>query len=190
MTPRRTLLRGLVCLTSTGWPLVARGTDPERPPSPRGTSAPTSTAGHPPDSALPDLPKLTREAFASRRPLVLMFSLRGCPWCDSLRREHFAGLQKRQAAEGILALELDMTDARRFESVSQHSAPDTGGWRGGASPRDIARALRVRLAPTLLFLGPDSELAERLVGYASPDFFGAYLEQRIEQARLRMRTAS
>lgn len=190
MTPRRTLLRGLVCLTSPGWPLVASSADPARPPSPRGTSAPPSTAGHPPDSALLDLPTLAREAFASRRPLVLMFSLRGCPWCDSLRREHFAGLQKRQAAEGVLAIELDMTDARRFESVPQQQAHDPGGWRSGASPRDIARALRVRLAPTLLFLGPDSELAERLVGYASPDFFGAYLDQRIEQARLRMRAAS
>ena len=44
------------------------------------------------------------------------------------------------------------------------------------------------VAPTLLFLGPKGEeLAERLVGGSIPDFYGAYLEQRLEQARVRLR---
>ena len=44
-----------------------------------------------------------------------------------------------------------------------------------------------RLAPTVVFLAPDgTELAERLIGYPSADFYGAYLEQRLEQARARL----
>ena len=48
----------------------------------------------------------------------------------------------------------------------------------------------VRLAPTVLFLGPEGEVAERLIGYGSPDFFGAYLDQRLAQARAALKSAA
>ncbi|MFM8547565.1 MAG: thioredoxin fold domain-containing protein, partial [Betaproteobacteria bacterium] len=140
--------------------------------------------------------------FQAGKPLVLMFSLRGCPWCDALRREHFEGLQQRQESERVLAFEVDMSDSRQFGeggSTGQATVPVTGqvtgqaashppatgvptGW-GVSSPRELARQFRIRLAPTVLFLGPQGEIAERLVGYGSPDFYGAYLEQRIAQSR-------
>jgi hypothetical protein len=42
----------------------------------------------------------------------------------------------------------------------------------------------VKVAPTLLFLGGQGrEVAERLVGALLPDFYGAYLAQRLETAR-------
>ena len=58
------------------------------------------------------------------------------------------------------------------------------------SPRELGRFHKVRLAPTVLFIGPQGELAERLVGYGSPDFFGAYLEQRISQSRAALAAAT
>jgi thioredoxin-related protein len=157
-------------------------------PAPRG--APTDHYGQPPA----DLPAKAAIGFQAGKPLVLMFSLRGCPWCDALRREHFEGLQLRQESERVLAFEVDMTDSRQFGAggstgqVTGQAAshpPATGvppGW-GASSPRELARQFRIRLAPTVLFLGPQGEIAERLVGYGSPDFYGAYLEQRIAQSR-------
>jgi len=39
------------------------------------------------------------------------------------------------------------------------------------------------VAPTLLFIGRDGkEVAERLRGVPLPDFYGAYLQQRVEAA--------
>jgi len=73
-----------------------------------------------------------------------------------------------------------MTDSRAFASPQQVLTPAS---LRADSPRDLSRHYRVRLAPTVLFLGPQGEVADRLVGYGSPDFFGAYLEQRIAQAR-------
>ena len=61
--------------------------------------------------------------------------------------------------------------------------------RTAESPAALARRLGIRAVPTVVFLGGDEELAERLVGYQSPDFYGAYLEQRIADARRRMQTA-
>lgn len=138
-----------------------------------------------------DLQTLARESFAAGRPLVVMFTLRGCPWCDALRREHFNGLLATGAASGITALELDLTDSRPFAVRAPSGAPS-----GDSDPesvradnaRELGRRYRVRLAPTVLFIGPGGELADRLVGYGSPDFYGAYLEQRVAQARAALAT--
>ena len=46
----------------------------------------------------------------------------------------------------------------------------------------FARECKARFAPTVMFFGPTGEvLAEPIVGL-SRDFFGAYLEQRIQMA--------
>jgi hypothetical protein len=43
------------------------------------------------------------------------------------------------------------------------------------------------LTPTLLFLGSDGiELSERLVGIWSEDFYGAFIDNRIDEARKRL----
>jgi hypothetical protein len=147
------------------------------------TIGPSRESTHPaPDRPVPDLPAIASAAFAAGRPLVVMFSLRGCPWCDALRREHFDALSKRQDDERVQVLELDLQDARRF-ATQRTTESGSPGWLQAESPRDLARQSRVRFAPTILFLGPNGELAERLVGYGSPDFFGAYLEQRLSQSR-------
>lgn len=42
----------------------------------------------------------------------------------------------------------------------------------------------MKAAPTLLFLGADGrEVAARLQGASIPDFYGAYLEERLQTAR-------
>jgi hypothetical protein len=83
-------------------------------------------------------------------------------------------------------VEFDLTVSTRFEAsmnpgASQITAPE--------SPKKLAQQLGIKLAPTLLFLGwvKDSdefrELAERLVGYGSKDFYSAYLDERIQIAQ-------
>jgi len=150
---------------------------------PAGPSGPD--AGHGPKPASPErdaLPALAQTSFAAGRPLVVMFSLRGCPWCDALRREHFAALTATQERLGVFAIEIDLTDLRPFSPARAPATEPTRSLRAD-NPRELGRLHQVRLAPTVLFLGPDGEVAERLVGYGSPDFFGAYLEQRLTQAR-------
>ena len=154
----------------------------------RDTAAPeASPAGQrpfPTSTGRDALPALSQAAFAAGRPLVVMFSLRGCPWCDALRREHFASLIATQERLGVLAIEIDLTDSRPFDAAraSDSGTPPAPALRAD-NPRELGRLHRVRLAPTVLFLGPNGEVAERLVGYGSPDFFGGYLDQRIAHAR-------
>lgn len=110
---------------------------------------------------------------------VVLFSVQGCAFCEAVRREQLQPLA-RAGIPGYRSVDLDLADARPFRDARGHPARD-------ASPQALARRLDVRLAPTVVFLGPDgTELAERLVGYGSRDFYGAYLESRIAQSRERL----
>ena len=57
---------------------------------------------------------------------------------------------------------------------------------GTAATHDsVVRAWKIKIAPTILFLGRGGrEIAPRLVGGSQSDFYGAYLDERLALARL------
>lgn len=121
---------------------------------------------------------LLRDSARERVVVVALFSLPGCPFCEAVRRDQLRHLAREQAS--LRVVEYDLTDRSPFAPAGRSAA-------AAESPAALAAALGIRLAPTVVFLAPDgSELAERLIGYSSPDFYGAYLEQRLEQARARL----
>lgn len=111
-------------------------------------------------------------AAERREPLLLFFSLAGCPWCEALRDQQLRHVHAGRERLGLRLVELRMDDDRPIPGL----AP-------ARSPAHIADALDVRISPTLLFLDGEREVAERLVGYPGPDFYGAYLDERIATAR-------
>lgn len=131
---------------------------------------------------LPPANNLPRHAFLAQKrgfPLVVMTSLPGCPYCD-LVRQHLVPMM----AEGrVLAVQLNLGDTSTqivdFDGAPR--SPDAIGTRWGA-----------RFAPTVLFFDVNGkELAERLKGVAVPDFYGAYLDERLEtSARVLIKRAS
>ena len=123
---------------------------------------------------------LLRDSARDHVVVVALFSLPGCPFCEAIRRDQLRPLAREQASRQLRVVEYDLTDRTPFgPSGTIPAAPQ--------SPAALAAALDIRLAPTVVFLAPDgSELAERLIGYPSPDFYGAYLEQRLEQAHARL----
>lgn len=153
------------------------------------TASAVGLAAQTPHSAITSLNRPAREAWRDRQPIVLMFSLPGCAWCDAVRREHLNGLAEQQSSLGVRFIELTMNERRAFSDRDPPGQPAPSGdalWWQANSPAECARMLKVRMAPTVLFMGPEGEVAERLIGYGSPDFYGAYLEQRIAQARSRL----
>ena len=51
---------------------------------------------------------------------------------------------------------------------------------------DWIRAQGVKVAPTVLFFGANGvEIAERMTGGYIPDFYGAYLDERLQVAKSR-----
>ena len=129
----------------------------------------------PPMALLPttdSLPTAARAAAAKGQPLVVMTTLKGCPFCDVVRN-NYLGPMLRQGE--VVAIQLDMTD--RTSALTGFDGKPT-------TPAAQVTAWKARLAPTVLFLGPDGrELAERLRGVAVQDLFGAYLDMRLSDSR-------
>ena len=125
------------------------------------------------DPALPAPDALADElaqALARQQPLVVMVSLPGCPFCRAVRASHLRPLQ----ASGQAVVQIDLHDARLLRD-----------FEGNAITQDaLARRWGVRVAPTVLFFGAGGrEVARRLEGAYLPDFYGAYLDDQLAQAR-------
>ncbi len=134
----------------------------------------------------PSLDPLLERAARLGQPIVVLFSAAGCAWCNRLRNEHMRGLAGEAPARSIQVVEFDLKDDQAFVHAAR---PARGSLAGVPSPLALAAQLNVRFAPTVVFLGPDGEIAERIVGYGSPDFYSAYLDDRIRQARARIAKA-
>ena len=116
-------------------------------------------------------------ALRQGQPLVVMVSLEGCPFCRIARQSHLAPMQR----EGQVIVQVDMRSAqavRDFDGrMTTHDA--------------LVQRWRIPIAPTLLFFGPGGrEVAERMEGAYQPDFYGPYLEERLETARAIIRRPS
>jgi thioredoxin-related protein len=131
------------------------------------------------DSALPvprSLQQSARSLAARGQPLVLLVSLPGCPFCELVRRSYLMPLVEEA---GLQAMQIDVTDDRT----------ELLDFQGRTTRQSAqARAWKATFTPTVLFFGPTGEeVAERLVGIAVPDFYGAYLDQRLETARRKIK---
>ncbi len=112
-------------------------------------------------------------ALQQRKALVVMVSLDGCPFCKIARDSHLLPLLR----DGQPLVQLDMNSSRvlidALGRATTHGAQVT--------------AWKARVAPTVLFLGANGrELAPRLEGVGIPDFYGAYLDERVATANLRV----
>lgn len=125
-------------------------------------------------TALPAARSLRDEltlALRGGNPLVVMVSLDGCPFCKTARDHYLSPLREQQ---GLPVVQVDM-----------RSAAGVQDFKGAAFTHDaLVRAWNVTLAPTVLFFGHDgAEVAPRLRGAGSRDYYGTLLEQRLAQAR-------
>lgn len=110
-------------------------------------------------------------ALRAKAPLLVMVSLDGCAYCMLVREQHLGPML---AQGGQPVVQVDMR--------SNTPLVDFAGQR--RTHDDLVRSWRVDAAPTLLFFGRQGrEIAPRLRGASIPDFYGAYLEERIQIAR-------
>ena len=111
------------------------------------------------------------QALKASHPLVLMVSLDGCPFCKIARENYLAPLVREQ---GLRVVQINM----------QHKDAVKDVLGVNRTQEQLIAELGVTVAPTLIFYGPAGrEIAERLVGIGSEDFYGAYLDQRVATAR-------
>lgn len=126
-----------------------------------------------PPAVLPPARSLGEELAAALRqgqPLVVMVSLEGCIFCKMARQSHLAPMHRN----GQPIVQVDMRSA---QPVTDFDGRQT-------THDELARRWKISITPTLLFFGPRGrEVAERMEGAYQPDFYGPYLEDRLNRSR-------
>ncbi|RZT38698.1 thioredoxin domain-containing protein [Cupriavidus agavae] len=130
-----------------------------------------SAAAHLPP--VTDIPAQTAAAARHGEPLVVLVTLPGCTYCEAVRRNY---LGPQLAAGEITAREIDMT--------AESPIRDADGTM--TTGKQWAQARGITLAPTVLFLDRQGRNLTGPLRGMQADFYGAYLEQALDEARARM----
>ena len=105
---------------------------------------------------------------------VVLFSLPDCPYCVAVREAYLPALpHDPRFAERVRIREVSIGSTRQLI--------DFDGTK--TSHAEVARRLRVKFAPTVLFLDASGQpRAEALLGGDSVGLYGGYLDKRVTQA--------
>ncbi len=124
-----------------------------------------------------DLQADGRDARSRKAPVVILFSLPGCPYCEIVRRSHLLPMLRDPKAAPVIIRQVDIDSDQAVV-----------GFDGKATTHAaIARAHDVRSVPVVAFWDGDGRpLADPLKGMLLPDFYSAYLDSAIESARARL----
>jgi hypothetical protein len=121
------------------------------------------------------LPDELAQALKKGEPLVVMVSLAGCPFCHVARESYLSPLRVQQ---GLPVVQIDMRNRQNITDFQGLTVTQD----------ELIRRWGVKVAPTVLFFGRGGvEVVERLVGGYIPDFYGAYLDERLQAARAAIR---
>jgi thioredoxin-related protein len=126
-----------------------------------------------------DLAADARLAAERNIPLLVLFSEADCPWCERARQEFLLPMQRNPEYQAKVMM--------REVGIDKLAAlVDFAGNR--TTQAEFARRRHVSMMPTVVLLGPRGEtLAEPLVGFHGADYYGYFLDQRIDAALARLR---
>jgi len=118
-------------------------------------------------------------ALQQRVPLVLIFSQAGCEFCERLKDEVFYPL--------LLSGDYDNRVIIR-EFMIDEEAPAIDFQGGHIEPIRVFQRYGMIVTPTVLIVdGKGRELAERLTGINTVDYYFLYLDQAINRALAKIR---
>lgn len=112
-------------------------------------------------------------------PILVMFSRHNCAFCTQLLQEFL--LPMRRNAEYDAKVIMRMVDVGSSAPLRLFSGKATTHAR-------FSRENGIKLTPTIkLFDAEGRELTEPLIGLSTPDYYGGFLDQRIDQALAKVR---
>jgi thioredoxin-related protein len=132
--------------------------------------------GHEPLARIDDLRALAAQVRNQQRPLLLFFSVPGCPFCLEVRRSHLVP-RALEADRGALIREIEISSRRTFTGLDGRTTTEY----------DFANANGVRMVPHVVVVDGDLKpLGEPMIGIGVSDFYGEYLAGAIDSAMRRL----
>jgi thioredoxin-related protein len=122
-----------------------------------------------------DLRQEARLAKARNLLLVIEFSSEYCGYCRKLEELFLVPMQRNSEYRDKILI--------RYVSLDMYETLVDFDGRS-MSTSEFAARYDISLTPTLLFLNGDGvEMSEKLVGIWSEDFYGGFIDNRIDEAR-------
>ena len=117
-------------------------------------------------------------------PLIVLVSLPGCPHCELVRRTHLLPLLRNgrdgPTTQKPLIRQIDING----RDILRDFSGDT------TTHAEFARRYKISIAPVVMFFDAQGALAtEPLVGSMIPDFYGAYFDAALTEAKLKLQRA-
>lgn len=118
--------------------------------------------------------RVGKQANIQQVPILLMFAADFCAYCERLEEDFLRPMLRSG----------DYTDRVLIRKLHIDSEEKIRDFKGDEiSPVEIAEQYAVSVTPTVVFLDGDGvELAPKRVGLTTPDFYGGYLDDAINQA--------
>ncbi|MHB1592533.1 MAG: thioredoxin family protein [Sulfuricella sp.] len=112
-------------------------------------------------------------------PILVMFSQHDCAFCTQVLQEFLLPMRRNAEYESKVIMRL----------VDVGSSAPLRTFTGKATTHArFARENRIKLTPTIkLFDAQGHELTEPLIGLSTPDYYGGFLDQRIDEALAKVR---
>jgi thioredoxin-related protein len=116
---------------------------------------------------------------ARRLPMLVLYSQTDCSWCTRARREFLLPMQRNAGnRERVVLRQVDIDSDSPLTDFAGH----------GTTHRRFAQSEHANTTPTVVFYGADgTRLAEAIVGFHIPDFYGAYLDRALDASLTRLR---
>jgi thioredoxin-related protein len=143
----------------------------------------TAAGAHAQDKVeIPTVRDFTLEATAARSknvPILVLFSRRNCAFCTQVLQEFLLPMRRNAEYESkVIMRQVDVGSAAPLIAFSGKTTTQAR----------FAREHRIKLTPTIkLFDAEGRELTEPLIGLTTPDYYGGFLDQRIDQALAKLR---
>jgi thioredoxin-related protein len=120
-----------------------------------------------------------REAASKQLPILLFFNREDCPYCARALREFFLPMQRSGDYVGRVI----------FRQIEVDRPLELVGFDGSRTTHAaFAAGLKARFTPTVMVVDEKGQpLGQPIVGLLTPDFYGAYLDEAIDQGRTKMR---
>ena len=131
---------------------------------------------------LEDLREASKLARQQNLLLVIEFSSEYCSFCRKLEELFLLPMQRNSEYREKILVRYVSLDA--YETLVDFDGRSK-------STSEIASRYGVSLTPTLIFIDGDGvELSDKLVGIWSEDFYGGFIDDRIDEARQKLAAAS
>jgi thioredoxin-related protein len=122
-----------------------------------------------------DLQADAKISARDRIPIIILFSLAGCPHCEVIRQSHLTPLARTNNKKMPNAI------VRQVDLGSPKTMIDFAGVK--TTHQEFVNAQQVKFSPVVIFYDASGKkLGDPLIGAMLPDFYGAYLDDALAAA--------